>query len=101
MSRGPERFPSPPGPRSSPSLPILGPFVLPRLPGRARICYIPRSAHRGTAGSGPRRIAVAHPKTPPRLAFPRRLDLALLPTPLERLGRLSERLGVEVWLKRD
>lgn len=29
------------------------------------------------------------------------LDLARLPTPLERLDRTSARLGVEVWVKRD
>lgn len=29
------------------------------------------------------------------------LDLARLPTPLERLPRTSERLGVDVWVKRD
>jgi D-cysteine desulfhydrase len=37
----------------------------------------------------------------PRLSYPPRLDLAYQPTPLERLPRLSERLGVEVWCKRD
>lgn len=36
-----------------------------------------------------------------RVPYPPRLDLAYLPTPLERLPRLSERLGVEVWVKRD
>src|SRR3954451_2933754 len=30
-----------------------------------------------------------------------RARLAALPTPLERAPRLSEQLGVEVWLKRD
>ena len=30
-----------------------------------------------------------------------RVDLATLPTPLERAPRLSRELGVEVWLKRD
>ena len=35
------------------------------------------------------------------MAGPARLELALLPTPLLKLGRLSRRLGVEVYLKRD
>jgi len=30
-----------------------------------------------------------------------RLDLARLPTPIEPMARLSERLGCEVWIKRD
>lgn len=38
---------------------------------------------------------------PPRLAELPRVRLAALPTPLHRLPRLSERLGVEVWAKRD
>lgn len=32
---------------------------------------------------------------------PPRTELARLPTPLERLPRLSERLGVDLWVKRD
>jgi D-cysteine desulfhydrase family pyridoxal phosphate-dependent enzyme len=35
------------------------------------------------------------------LAARPRASLAALPTPLEHAGRLSEELGVEVWLKRD
>ncbi len=34
-------------------------------------------------------------------AFPARFPLAALPTPLEPLPRLSERLGTEIWVKRD
>ena len=30
-----------------------------------------------------------------------RLSLAQLPTPLERLERLSDALGLEIWMKRD
>lgn len=30
-----------------------------------------------------------------------RVELILKPTPLHRLGRLSERLGVDLWIKRD
>lgn len=33
--------------------------------------------------------------------WPRRLDLARTPTPLERLDRWSDRLGYELWVKRD
>ena len=33
--------------------------------------------------------------------LPPRLSLAHLPTPIERLPRLSERLGVELFVKRD
>ena len=36
-----------------------------------------------------------------RIPYPARLSLAHTPTPLERMPRLSERLGVEIWLKRD
>jgi D-cysteine desulfhydrase len=32
---------------------------------------------------------------------PPRVELARLPTPLERLPRLSERLGIDLWIKRD
>ena len=35
------------------------------------------------------------------IPYPARLDLARTPTPLERLSRLSNKLGVEVYLKRD
>ena len=35
------------------------------------------------------------------MRFPRRIALANLPTPIERLNRLSERFGVEVYVKRD
>jgi D-cysteine desulfhydrase len=35
------------------------------------------------------------------IAPPARLELALTPTPLLRLGRLSRRLGVELYVKRD
>ncbi|HYU15739.1 MAG TPA: D-cysteine desulfhydrase family protein [Candidatus Acidoferrum sp.] len=38
---------------------------------------------------------------PPRLKYPDRVLLARLPTPLERLERVSDRLGVEVLVKRD
>jgi D-cysteine desulfhydrase len=37
----------------------------------------------------------------PALSYPPRLDLARIPTPLERLARLSDKLGVEVLFKRD
>lgn len=30
-----------------------------------------------------------------------KLDLAFLPTPIQKLNRLSEELGVEIWIKRD
>ncbi len=33
--------------------------------------------------------------------WPRRLDLAVLPTPLQRLQRTGKRLGVDLWVKRD
>lgn len=35
------------------------------------------------------------------LPYPPRIELAHLPTPLQRLDRLSDRLGVELWVKRD
>jgi len=35
------------------------------------------------------------------LDWPPRIDLARTPTPLERLDRWSERLGTELWMKRD
>jgi D-cysteine desulfhydrase len=35
------------------------------------------------------------------IAYPERSRRARLPTPLERLERLSQRLGVELWCKRD
>lgn len=35
------------------------------------------------------------------LSAPERVRLARLPTPVERLARMSERLGVEIWCKRD
>jgi D-cysteine desulfhydrase len=35
------------------------------------------------------------------IQYPERLPRARLPTPLERMERLSERLGVELWMKRD
>jgi D-cysteine desulfhydrase len=38
---------------------------------------------------------------PNRVQFPQRLDLSHSPTPVKRLSRLSEKLGVEVWIKRD
>jgi D-cysteine desulfhydrase len=38
---------------------------------------------------------------PHRIQFPHRLDLSHSPTPVKRLHRLSEKLGVEVWIKRD
>jgi D-cysteine desulfhydrase len=33
--------------------------------------------------------------------WPPRLDLAFLPTPLHRLQRMAQRLGVDLWVKRD
>jgi D-cysteine desulfhydrase len=36
-----------------------------------------------------------------KIPYPARLDLARTPTPLEPLSRLSDRLGVEVYVKRD
>jgi D-cysteine desulfhydrase len=38
---------------------------------------------------------------PSRIQFPNRLDLSHSPTPIKRLHRLSEKLGVEIWIKRD
>ena len=35
------------------------------------------------------------------LPYPPRIPLARIPTPLERLNRLSERLGVDLYVKRD
>ncbi len=35
------------------------------------------------------------------IAHPPRVSLARVPTPLERAPRLSEKLGVELWVKRD
>jgi D-cysteine desulfhydrase len=35
------------------------------------------------------------------LPYPERIARARLPTPVERMARLSQRLGVELWLKRD
>lgn len=35
------------------------------------------------------------------LPYPPRIELAHLPTPLQRLDRMSDRLGVELWVKRD
>src|SRR5579862_8213649 len=32
---------------------------------------------------------------------PRRVSLALLPSPLHRLDRVSQDLGIELWIKRD
>jgi L-cysteate sulfo-lyase len=36
-----------------------------------------------------------------RAKFHSKLSLSVLPTPLERLPRLTNKLGVEVWIKRD
>jgi D-cysteine desulfhydrase len=36
-----------------------------------------------------------------KILYPERIPLANLPTPLERLQRLSAQLGVELWVKRD
>jgi len=36
-----------------------------------------------------------------KIPYPARLDLARTPTPLEPLSRLSDRLGVEMYVKRD
>jgi len=33
--------------------------------------------------------------------MPDRIELALLPTPLHRLPRVSEQLGLDIWIKRD
>jgi D-cysteine desulfhydrase len=35
------------------------------------------------------------------MAVPPRLELALLPTPILKLERLSRRLGIELYVKRD
>ena len=35
------------------------------------------------------------------IVYPERIPIANLPTPLERLERLSAQLGVELWVKRD
>lgn len=35
------------------------------------------------------------------LPYPPRIEVAHLPTPLERLDRFSDRLGIELWVKRD
>jgi 1-aminocyclopropane-1-carboxylate deaminase/D-cysteine desulfhydrase-like pyridoxal-dependent ACC family enzyme len=35
------------------------------------------------------------------MAAPPRLELALLPTPILKLERLSRRLGIELYVKRD
>jgi len=40
-------------------------------------------------------------RLPPMIAPPARLELALAPTPILKLDRLSRRLGVEVHVKRD
>ncbi len=37
----------------------------------------------------------------PKIAYPPRLDLARTPTPFQRLERMGERLGVEIYIKRD
>lgn len=36
-----------------------------------------------------------------KIAYPPRIDLARLPTPLQRLRRFGERFGVELYVKRD
>jgi D-cysteine desulfhydrase len=36
-----------------------------------------------------------------KIVYPERIPLANLPTPLERLERLSAQFGVELWVKRD
>ena len=36
-----------------------------------------------------------------KIAYPPRIDLARLPTPLRRLHRFGERVGVELYVKRD
>ena len=40
-------------------------------------------------------------KDAPPLDLPEKLDLARLPTPLERLDRVSEATGLDLWIKRD
>jgi D-cysteine desulfhydrase len=35
------------------------------------------------------------------IAYPDRIELARVPTPLERLPRASDALGVDIWIKRD
>ncbi len=35
------------------------------------------------------------------MPLPRRLDLILRPTPIHRLPRLSDELGIDLWIKRD
>lgn len=35
------------------------------------------------------------------LSFPPRLNLAQTPTPMQRLARVSDELGVNIWMKRD
>jgi D-cysteine desulfhydrase len=40
-------------------------------------------------------------RLPPMIAPPARLELALAPTPILKLDRLSRRLGVELYVKRD
>lgn len=35
------------------------------------------------------------------IRYPERITRAQLPTPVERMARLSEQLGVELWMKRD
>ena len=37
----------------------------------------------------------------PEIPYPNRLDLARTPTPLQPLKRLGEKLGVELYIKRD
>ncbi|HLC41112.1 MAG TPA: D-cysteine desulfhydrase family protein [Methylomirabilota bacterium] len=39
--------------------------------------------------------------TIPTFSLPERASLARLPTPIEKLGRLSKRLGVDLYVKRD
>lgn len=41
------------------------------------------------------------PATPFSIARPSKLSLALLPTPVSRLHRTSDALGINLWLKRD
>ncbi|MFZ0132339.1 MAG: D-cysteine desulfhydrase family protein, partial [Desulfobacterales bacterium] len=36
-----------------------------------------------------------------KLAYPPRIDLARLPTPVQLLRRLGQQLGVELYIKRD
>jgi len=51
----------------------------------------------GTAWTGPPR----HGAKIGRMPAPPRVELALLPTPILKLERVSRRLGVEVYIKRD